>query len=71
MEYPVLDMYLSKVVPNRYITFSLYTMNSGYHYLRITPNLQTVQIDIFEILKCNIIEHADLPCFRDVEHVGF
>ena len=44
-------------------------MNSGYHDLRMTPNLQTGQIDIFEILKSNILEHADLPCFRDVEHV--
>ena len=44
-------------------------MNSGYHDLRMTPNLQTGQIDIFEIPKYNIIEHADLPMFRDVEHV--
>ena len=58
-----------KVVPSRYITFSLYTMGSGYHDLRMPAYFQTGQIDIFEVLKSNIIEHADLPMFRDVEHV--
>ena len=44
-------------------------MNLGSHDLRMTPNFQTGQIDIFEIMKSNIIEHADLPMFRAVEHV--